>query len=77
MCYNSKHSLEKGGISMKINWNKVCYLILGSIAIAGCCILSSLLLFTTYTVLQYVSLGFTYLFGIYFVKTTHKYKLVK
>lgn len=60
---------------MKINWNKVCFLVLGSIALAGCCIASSLLLFTRYTSLQYISLTFTYLFGIYLVKARHKYNL--
>lgn len=62
---------------MKINWNKVCYLILGSIAIALLCILDGLLLFTHYTVLTYISLFGTYLFGIYFIKTEKKYELMK
>lgn len=62
---------------MKINWNKVCYLILGSIATALLSILSALLLFTQYTFLTYITLFITYLFGIYFIKTQHKYKLMK
>lgn len=62
---------------MNINWNKVCYLILGSIAIALLCVLSSLLLFTHYTIFTYISLFSTYLFGIYFIKTQKKYKLMK
>lgn len=62
---------------MKINWNKVCYLILGAVAIGLLCILSALLLFTQYKVLTYITLFGTYLFGIYFVKTQHKYKLMK
>jgi len=60
---------------MKINYNKVCYLILGSIALALLCVLSSLLLFTDYTFLKYLSLGCTYIFGIYFVHTKNKYSL--
>lgn len=62
---------------MKINYNKVCYLILGSIAIALLCILSSLLLLTDYTFLTYLSFGCTYLFGIYFIHTKNKYSLLK
>lgn len=62
---------------MKINWNKMCYLILGSIALALLCILDSLLLFTHYKVLTYISLFSTYLFGIYFIKIQKKYKLIK
>lgn len=68
---------KKGGIFMKINWNKVCYLVLGSIAIALASILSALLLLTDYTVLTYISFFGTYLFGIYFMKTQRKYKLMK
>lgn len=60
---------------MKLNINKFCYLVLGSIAIALCSILSGLFLITDYIVLQYISLVFTYLFGCYFLKTSKKYKL--
>lgn len=62
---------------MKINYNKICYLIFGSIAIALLCILSSLLLFTSYTFIKYLSFGCTYLFGIYFIHTKNKYSLYK
>ncbi len=62
---------------MKVNWNKVCYLILGSIALALLCILDGLLLLTHYTLLTYISLFSTYFFGIYFIKTKRKYKLMK
>lgn len=62
---------------MKINWNKVCYLVLGSIAIALASILSTLLLLTDYIILTYISFFGTYLFGIYFIKTQKKFKLMK
>lgn len=62
---------------MKINVNFVIYIVLFGIAIALSCILSSLLLFTSYTSLKYISLFFTFLLGIYLVKQFHKYKLYK
>ena len=62
---------------MKININFVIYIVLFGIAIALSCILSSLLLFTSYTALKYISLFFTFLLGIYLVKQFHKYKLYK
>ncbi len=62
---------------MKINVNFVIYIVLFGIAIALSCILSSLLLFTSYTALKYISLFFTFLLGIYLVKQFHKYKLYK
>ena len=62
---------------MKINVNFVIYIVLFGIARALSCILSSLLLFTSYTSLKYISLFFTFLLGIYLVKQFHKYKLYK
>lgn len=52
---------------------KILYIVLGSICIGICSILSGLLLLTNYVFLQYISLIFTYGFGIYFVKTKNKY----
>ena len=62
---------------MKINVNFIIYIVLFGIAIALSCILSSLLLFTSYTALKYISLFFTFSLGIYLVKQFHKYKLYK
>ncbi|MDD3453623.1 MAG: hypothetical protein PHN42_05085 [Bacilli bacterium] len=62
---------------MNINYNKVFYLILGSIAIALLCVLTSLLLLTNYITLQYLSVGCTFLFSIYFINTKNKYSLLK
>lgn len=62
---------------MKININKVIYIILGSIAIGLSSVLCALLLYTNYMFLQYISLFGTYFLGIYFVKTKNKYKLSK
>lgn len=60
---------------MKINKNKICFLILLGISIALTCILAGLLLFTNYTLLQYVSLILAFAQGIYAVKVIHKYPL--
>lgn len=62
---------------MKLNINFLIYIILFGIALAFCCIISSLLLFTNYTIFKYLSLFITYILGIYLVKQIHKYKLYK
>lgn len=69
--------MKKGGYIMKVNINFVIYIILFGIAIAMSCILSSLLLFTSYTALKYISMFLTFILGIYLVKQFHKYKLYK
>ena len=62
---------------MKLNINYVIYMVLCSIAIALCCVLSSLLLLIDYTALKYISLFVTFFIGIYLVKICHKYQLYK
>lgn len=62
---------------MKLNVNKIVFMILIGIAIALSATLSALLLFTNYKVATYISLGVTYGLGIYFVKIRNKYPLYK
>lgn len=76
--YNKPHFMKKRGvIIMKVNINFVIYIILCGIALSLCCIFSSLLLFTSYTILKYLSLFITFILGIYIVKQIHKYELYK
>ncbi len=62
---------------MKLNINKIIFMILIGIAIGLSATLSALLLFTTYKIATYISLFITYGLGIYFVKVRHKYPLYK
>lgn len=62
---------------MKVNINFAIYIILCGIALSLCCVLSSLLLFTSYTIFKYLSLVITFVLGICFVKQFHKYELYK
>lgn len=62
---------------MKLNYNKIFYLILHSLAIGLLIILSSLLLLTNYVVYTYLSFFATYALGILLVRKNHKYPLWK
>lgn len=60
---------------MRLNYNKICYLVLHSIAIGLGIFLSCLLLFTDSTFLTYLSFFLTYGLGILLVKKIHQYPL--
>lgn len=60
---------------MKLNYNKICYLILHSITLGLLIILSCLFLFTNFIIFTYFSFFITYAFGILLVKKIHQYPL--
>ena len=62
---------------MKLNINKIIFMILVGIAIGLSATLSALLLFSKYILPTYISLFITYGLGIYFVKIRRKYPLYK
>lgn len=62
---------------MKLNINKIIFMVLMGIAIGLSAILSALLLFSKYIFATYASLLMTYGLGIYFVKIRRKYSLYK
>ncbi len=60
---------------MKLNYNKIIYLTLHSVAVGLLIILSCLLLFTNYVMYTYLSFFTTYALGILLIKKIHKYPL--
>lgn len=60
---------------MKLNLNKVCFMILCSIAIGLTIVLGCLSLLTDYVILQYASFSLAFALGIYLVNVRRKYPL--
>jgi hypothetical protein len=58
---------------MKLNLNKICFLILCGICIGLTIVLASLLFITDYVLLQYITVTFIYLETIFVIKMVHKY----
>jgi hypothetical protein len=62
---------------MKLNINKLCFLILYAICIGLTIVLAGLLLITNYILLQYITVTFIYIEAIFIVKVVHKYPLYR
>lgn len=61
---------------MKININKLCFLILLGITIGLTIFLFAISLLTQYIVLQYVSISTVFILSMYAVKMVHRNKLI-
>ncbi len=60
---------------MKLNINKICFMILCSIAIGLTIVLACLSLLTDFVILKYASFTLAFVLGIYLVNVRRKYPL--
>ena len=62
---------------MKLNFNKIIFILLLSLGISLGCFASAISLLTSYELLKYLLLFLTYFQGIILVRTVRKYNIFK